>query len=239
MAVTIISSALNVSLLLHGRRTVNRLNCHTRVCYNCLVSPDKFQPLKVSWAVQACSLTFTLLAPSTRPSVEVRWPIAKGEMPHSTRLNSIAPSYMKKSSPLEDTKQVVSRGSCEIKGVSRLNTLWSLMTTLYMSQTPSNPSQVLYIPSKRQSPYASNARKNNTSKPIAQSNAFNRCQTASARLPTASTVQDLLIFALVPSPSVDEDPKLGLLDISEALRFNDGDQLGRISPAAGRLVSGP
>ena len=75
--------------------------------------------------------------------------------------------------------------------------------------------------------------------PIAQSNTSNRCQTASARLPTTSTVHDRLIFSLVPSPSVDEDPKLGLLDISEALRFNDGDQLGRISPAAGRLVSGP
>lgn len=84
-----------------------------------------------------------------------------------------------------------------------------------------------------------NLRKINSAKPIAQSNAFKWCQTASARLETTSTLGHVRrIFALEFSPSA-EDPKLGLLDISEVVRFNDGDQLGRMSPAAGRLISGP
>ena len=44
------------------------------------------------------------------------------------------------------------------------------------------------------------------------------------------------IFGRVPSDS--EEPKLGARDISEALRFSEGDQAVIMSPAAGRLVSG-
>jgi hypothetical protein len=93
------------------------------------------------------------------------------------------------------------------------------------SQTPVQPSQVylfhlcagLLTPEKVMKA---------ESYPISQSNCSGRSQTASARLSTTSTWRRIL--ALVLSPSV-EDPKLGVLEISDSFRFNlvlVGDQVG-------------
>jgi hypothetical protein len=78
-----------------------------------------------------------------------------------------------------------------------------------------------------------------------QSNAFEiKYQTASARLPTISTLalgHGRRIFARELSPSADE-PKLEARVISDSFRLSlvlDGDQVGSMSPAAGRLSGMP